>query len=159
MLKTLLLLGVCFVILATGECGLSTLYHRKTTTEQPESTTATASDRVSAAYYKSNNVPKVDEGCSITFECKKKLKAAENPKPCVKFCVKFIECENGKKTNGAPGQCVELNEEMVSQEYNDCKKDKEEGTSNSHIMQVAMIDFPCQPGYLPDSRGRCREVW
>ncbi|XP_037819359.1 uncharacterized protein LOC119608870 [Lucilia sericata] len=158
MLKIVLLLGVCFVILSTGECGLSNLLHRKTTTEQPEITTIVAKDGVPAGYYKSNNLPQVKEGCEIRFECKKKLKSAETPKPCTKFCVKSIKCEDGTKINGAPGQCIELNEEMVAQEYNDCKKDEEESGA-VNVMKVAMIDFPCQPGYLPDSRGRCREVW
>ncbi|XP_065359531.1 uncharacterized protein LOC135953518 [Calliphora vicina] len=144
-----------------SECGLSTFYHRKTTntTEQPESTTATTSDRLSPAYYKSNNIPEVDEGCSIFYVCRQKLRTVEIPKPCIKFCVKNIECDNGKITNGAPGQCVELNEEMVSHEY----KDELEGTTNPQNLQAAMIlieiNFPCQPGYLPDSRSRCREVW
>ncbi|KAM7361988.1 growth-blocking peptide 3 [Cochliomyia hominivorax] len=170
MLKTFLLLTLCIGLFVMGEgSGLPTLFQRKTTTEQPEqqqiTTTNTPTesgnlDRVPAGYYKVNNLPKVEEkGCKILYECKRKLKAAENPKPCIKFCAKGIECdnENGKrKVAVAPGHCVELNEEMVAHEYNDCKKDE---TSRVNFMQVAMIDFPCQPGYLPDSRGRCREVW
>lgn len=168
MFKTLLLLAVCIGLFANGESsGLSTLLHRKsTTTEQPEQNTAATatatnnSDRLPAGYYKSNNLPKVEEGCKIVYDCKKKLKTAENPRPCVKFCAKAIDCDNEKgkrRIAVAAGQCLELNEEMVAQEYNDCKKD--ESSTLVPFMQVAMIDFPCQPGYLPDSRGRCREVW
>lgn len=169
MFKILLLLAVCIGLFANGESsGLSTLLHRKsTTTEQPEQNTAATatatnnSDRLPAGYYKSNNLPKVEEeGCKIVYDCKKKLKTAENPRPCVKFCAKAIDCDNEKgkrRIAVAAGQCLELNEEMVAQEYNDCKKD--ESSTLVPFMQVAMIDFPCQPGYLPDSRGRCREVW
>uniref|UniRef100_A0A1A9VCK2 Uncharacterized protein n=1 Tax=Glossina austeni TaxID=7395 RepID=A0A1A9VCK2_GLOAU len=107
-------------------------------------------------YYISNNVPKiVDKSCELHFECKKKLKQAEVPKPCLKFCLKYIQCQNGTKVRGSSDQCLELNEQLVAEEYNECAKDG----SYVPIVPVAMIDFPCQPGYLPDSRGRCREVW
>ncbi|KAL9892307.1 uncharacterized protein LOC119641949 [Glossina fuscipes] len=107
-------------------------------------------------YYISNNVPKnIDKNCELHFECKKKLKQAEVPKPCLKFCLKYIQCQNGTKVRGSSDQCLELNEQLVAEEYNDCAKDG----SYVPIVPVAMIDFPCQPGYLPDSRGRCREVW
>ncbi|TMW47637.1 hypothetical protein DOY81_007285, partial [Sarcophaga bullata] len=151
MLKILLCVAMCSAILATAES--ADLLNRVQRTTTNESTT----DNVPAGYYKSNNLPQVEKDCRIRFGCKKKLKAAETPKPCLKFCVTFIECPDGKRTYGVAGQCLELNEELVTQEYNDCKKD--ERTASLYPAPVAMIDFPCQPGYLPDSRGRCREVW
>lgn len=157
MLKIFLCLTICAGLFVTGQSvGILSRLHHTTTTEQPAE--VTTHDKLPNGYYKSNNLPQVEKDCEIRFECKKKLKTAETPKPCVKFCVKYVKCDNSKVIPGVAGQCLELNEEMVAEEYNDCKKD-EQSSNTVHFMPVAMIDFPCQPGYLPDSRGRCREVW
>ncbi|XP_053954003.1 uncharacterized protein LOC128860469 [Anastrepha ludens] len=106
--------------------------------------------------YINNKVPTVDVSCMVRYKCIEKLKGATvPPKPCVKYCVKFIECPNATKIRGTADQCVELDEAAVRRQY---EQDTKSGES-IHVMKVAMIDFPCRPGFLPDDMGRCREVW
>ncbi|XP_061390533.1 uncharacterized protein LOC133325829 [Musca vetustissima] len=108
-----------------------------------------------SGYIIANNVPALEPGCEYHFKCKVKLQNAEVPKPCLKSCVDSLVCNNQKRGIRKGFYCVQFNEELVAQEY------QEEKEANAHVKAspVAMIDFPCQPGYLPDSRGRCREVW
>lgn len=106
------------------------------------------SDRIKL--FLNNNIPEIQKGCTGVYICKKKAKTDSNVKPCLKYCLKKMECDTGT-THGKPDQCVELYEDAVFQDTSN--------TTDVSVMQVNMIDFPCQPGYLPDSRGRCREVW
>lgn len=124
------------------------------------STEATPNENsVKDNYYVQNTIPKdIAKECHIAYECKRKLKQAEVPKPCVKYCVKLVKCPDGRTMSGEPTQCLELNEELVAKEYNEnCRN--ETASVSMDIRPVTMIDFPCQPGYWPDSRGRCREIW
>ncbi|XP_037942233.1 uncharacterized protein LOC119675119 [Teleopsis dalmanni] len=146
------MLKISLLVLCLAACAFTrefNLFNRFTST----TTTTTAKPRL--PLFINNNVPKADIGCTVNFECKKKLKVdPPQPKPCVKYCVKNIVCPNNIKIQGQPNQCAQLNEDLVRQELIESQQSDKVG-----IMQVAMIDFPCQPGYLPDSRGRCREVW
>lgn len=171
MKKTLFIFLCVFSISTFGECGVSlkNIFRHNSTNQSNsieevttnkaivvESSTAEAVKPLPANYFKSNTIPKIEKGCEVQFMCVKKLKQAEVPKPCVKFCIKNIKCKNGTTEKGKADECIELNEELVAKEYNQC----DETTGEVVKMKgVAMIDFPCQPGYLPDSRGRCREVW
>ncbi|XP_073820431.1 growth-blocking peptide 3 [Musca autumnalis] len=124
-----------------------------TTTSVPDTQTTTLAPH-KPGYIIANNIPELEPGCEYQFKCKKKLLNAELPKPCLKTCVDGLTCNQQKKSIRKGFYCVEFNEELVDQEYQ-----AEKAATYHKASPVAMIDFPCQPGYLPDSRGRCREVW
>ncbi|CAD6994395.1 uncharacterized protein LOC101456877 [Ceratitis capitata] len=129
------------------------------TTPVPTTTTETAAAATSERplpIYINNNIPNVDVSCTVRYKCQAKLKGTTvPPRPCIRYCVKFIECPNAPKIHGTAGQCVDLDETKVRQQYEaDQKK-----AGGVRIMEVAMIDFPCRPGFLPDDLGRCREIW
>jgi len=126
---------------------------------EPKVTTTTPKPQ--RQIYINNNLPQVPVDCTAYYVCKKKLKTVPAPSPCVKFCLKRIECPNNQIQRGRPNECVELDEAQVLAENTPTtlRQPISDGTTTEKIMEVAMIDFPCQPGYLPDSRGRCREIW
>lgn len=128
-------------------------------TSTPATTATTNTEAMSTTthrpIYINNNIPNIDVSCMVRYKCTAKLKGiAVTPRPCTKYCVKFIECPNAPKIAGSPGQCVELDEIALRQQYEGATR---KGTVP--LMEVAMIDFPCRPGFLPDDLGRCREVW
>ncbi|XP_017847795.1 uncharacterized protein LOC108603467 [Drosophila busckii] len=145
-------LALCCVQDSSATGLLTRLLHPTTTTTTEATTTTTA-----RPFFINNNLPQLQPQCTATYVCKKKLTHLESPFPCVKYCVRLIECPNNVKTRGKPNQCVELDEQQVLAHYEAEKVSTT--TTEKNIMRVAMIDFPCQPGYLPDSRGRCREIW
>ncbi|EDW80597.1 uncharacterized protein Dwil_GK11480 [Drosophila willistoni] len=152
----LALSAVFFISLAEGGL-LGRLLHRHHSNETEATTTTETS---APPLFINNNLPQVGEGCVAHFSCSKKLTQLPVPHPCVKYCLKRIDCPNNEKMKGKSNQCVELNEAVVLAEHDSNTEDSGSGqTTEKNIMQVAMIDFPCQPGYLPDSRGRCREIW
>ncbi|EDV94685.1 uncharacterized protein LOC6567917 [Drosophila grimshawi] len=156
----LILLTLCAGIwLSAAEGGLlSHILHRGATTS---TTPTTTTEKARRPFYINNNLPHVDPGCIAHYSCGKKLTNVAAPRPCVKYCLKRIDCPNNEKIRGKPNQCVELDETQVLADYESTrtKQPTSDGATTEKIMEVAMIDFPCQPGYLPDSRGRCREIW
>ncbi|XP_005180290.1 uncharacterized protein LOC101899578 [Musca domestica] len=149
MSKTSLVIFLCLAALV----GLAKCDPTATTTSATDTETTTYEPH-KRGYIIGNNVPHLEPGCEYKFKCKVKLQNAEIPKPCLKTCVESWICNKQKKTIRKGFYCVEFNEELVAEEY---KAEKE--AQHVKASPVAMIDFPCQPGYLPDSRGRCREVW
>ncbi|KAH8310674.1 hypothetical protein KR044_002488 [Drosophila immigrans] len=137
---------------------LSRLLHRETTTS---TSTTTAAPR--EEIFSNNHVPEVPAGCVAHFACSKKLTTVASPRPCVKYCLKRIDCPNKPVQRGKPHECVEVDASKLLAESETTTARAATGTGDGptteKIMEVAMIDFPCQPGYLPDSRGRCREIW
>ncbi|KAH8416664.1 hypothetical protein KR222_005023 [Zaprionus bogoriensis] len=157
-MKPLLLLLLLALLCVCGARGglLGRLLHRET----PVETTTPAPPPL----FINNNLPAVEPGCTAHYSCSKKLTSVPAPRPCVKYCLKRIECPNNVKLRGKPNQCVELDEtQVLAQLAEDASgggaTGGTSGATTEKIMEVAMIDFPCQPGYLPDSRGRCREIW
>ncbi|KAH8284327.1 hypothetical protein KR018_010541 [Drosophila ironensis] len=137
---------------------LGRLLHRDSTS----STTTTTTPAPRRPFFINNNVPEIAEGCQAHFTCNKKLTQVPAPRPCLKYCLKLVACPNNQKTKAKPNQCVELDEPQVLAAYEAATTPKPSATGEpvtEHFMEVAMIDFPCQPGYLPDHRGRCREIW
>ncbi|EDW16861.1 uncharacterized protein LOC6575388 [Drosophila mojavensis] len=157
MKSLLILLALCAgCLLCNGEGLLSRLLHRdasKTTT------TTTTTEKSIKQLYINNNLPQLEPQCIGHYACSKKLTNVPAPRPCVKYCLKRIECPNQKVIRGKPNQCVELDESQVLADYEATTVRPSSAATTEKIMEVAMIDFPCQPGYLPDSRGRCREIW
>ncbi|KAH8384106.1 hypothetical protein KR009_012155 [Drosophila setifemur] len=130
-----------------------------TTTTTTTSTTTTTTEEPHRPLFINNNVPTIEEGCTAHFTCNKKLTQVAAPRPCLKYCLKMVECP-GQKNRAKPNQCVELDEQLVLEAYESSTVRPVPGQPvTEKIMEVAMIDFPCQPGYLPDHRGRCREIW
>ncbi|XP_030569162.1 uncharacterized protein LOC115768634 [Drosophila novamexicana] len=154
----LFVLGLCTgVLLSAAEGNLLTrLLHRDT-----KSSTTSTTEKTGNQLYINNNLPIVEAQCTAHYACSKKLTNVAAPRPCVKYCLKRIECPNNQVIRGKPNQCVELDETQVLADYEatTTKPSSYDGATTEKIMEVAMIDFPCQPGYLPDSRGRCREIW
>ncbi|KAH8358865.1 hypothetical protein KR093_002960 [Drosophila rubida] len=110
--------------------------------------------------FTNNHVPAVPEGCTAHFACSKKLTTVPNPRPCIKYCLKRIECPDKPVQRGKPHECVEVAVPSDDDTAATTPSTRTGGVATTEkIMEVAMIDFPCQPGYLPDSRGRCREIW
>lgn len=134
---------------------LGRIFHRESTT------TTTTTEEPRRPFFINNNVPEIAEGCKAHYTCNKKLTQVPAPRPCLKYCLKMVECPNNQKTRAKPNQCVELDEQQVlaSYEASTTVKPISGQPVTEKIMEVAMIDFPCQPGYLPDHRGRCREIW
>ncbi|XP_055849504.1 uncharacterized protein LOC129914335 [Episyrphus balteatus] len=136
------------------EFSYSTIRRHQVTT-----TTTTATPESSNKHlWIENTIPKLPNDCKKSFLCKKKVKHGDGIiKPCIKYCVKDIECPPntiGKPETIQPDWCILLDQNLLDE------FDKPETTSaGHHVMPVNMIDFPCQEGYLPDFRGRCREVW
>lgn len=151
-----LLLLLLLLVAAVQATLLGRLLHRESQT-----TTTTSTEKPQQPLFIHNNLPPVEPGCTAHYSCSKKLKSVAAPRPCVKYCLKRIECPGNVIVRGLPSQCVELDETLVLQEIeaNAKAKSSSDGATTEKIMEVAMIDFPCQPGYLPDSRGRCREIW
>ncbi|XP_034485457.1 uncharacterized protein LOC117790221 [Drosophila innubila] len=160
-MKLLLIIVVLFgaAVVVSGAEGsiLSRLLHR----ESKVTTTTTPEPRRQLFIH--NNVPPVPAGCTAHFSCSKKLATGTPPFPCVKYCLKRIECPNNQIQRGKHNECVQLDEEQVLAESAITQPTPtaaaSDGATTENIMMVAMIDFPCQPGYLPDSRGRCRVIW
>ncbi|XP_017052346.1 uncharacterized protein LOC108095686 [Drosophila ficusphila] len=153
------LVALLAALLVTAVRGglLGRIFHRDSTTT---TTTTTTTEEPRRPFFINNNIPAVDEGCEAHFICKKKLTQVPVPRPCLKYCLKRIDCPNNVKTMGKPNQCVELDEQQVLEAYESSTVQPIAGQPvTEKIMEVAMIDFPCQPGYLPDHRGRCREIW
>uniref|UniRef100_A0A1I8NM61 Uncharacterized protein n=1 Tax=Stomoxys calcitrans TaxID=35570 RepID=A0A1I8NM61_STOCA len=149
MLKTYLAIFLFVGLLASlGYCETTT-----TTTQSSNAVEEEESARFPDGYIVSKNLPELEPGCSLSFKCKRKLQNAEQPKPCVQTCVDSLVCNHQKRPIQKYFYCVNFNEELVAQEHDIAISKQKKGG------KVAMIDFPCQPGYLPDSRGRCREVW
>lgn len=152
-----LLLLLLPLLVATVQANLlSRLFHRDS-----QVTTSTTTEKPQQPLFIHNTLPPVEPGCTAHYSCSKKLKSVAAPRPCVKYCLKRIECPGNVIVRGLASQCVELDEALVLQEI-EAKANQspsEQGATTEKIMEVAMIDFPCQPGYLPDSRGRCREIW
>ncbi|XP_014101504.2 uncharacterized protein Gbp3 [Bactrocera oleae] len=150
-------LGILLCLLAGDKPALALRINVRTTT--PE-TTATNTEATSTSSYRPivihNNIPNIDASCMVRYKCTAKLKGVTvAPRPCTKYCVKFVECPNATKVAGSPGECFELDEAALRQQYEGATKKG----STVPLMEVAMIDFPCRPGFLPDDLGRCREVW
>ncbi|KAH8251844.1 hypothetical protein KR038_009401 [Drosophila bunnanda] len=153
----LLLLLVALLVTAVQGGLLGKLFHRESTTP---STTTTTTEEPRRPFFVNNNVPTIAAGCQAHFTCSKKLTQVPAPRPCLKYCLKLVECPGNQKTRGQPNQCVELDEQQVREAYEAALVPPVAGQPvTEKIMEVAMIDFPCQPGYLPDHRGRCREIW
>lgn len=155
-MKSKALILICILAaFATVECGvLKKLFHHET----PSTTTVAPQPSI----FFNNNLPKIEKGCTATYNCarKKAVLPQATTKACLQYCLKHTTCGNSPAVNGKDNECVELNEEMVRKEHEQNSILEQVGSSPSvSVMRVAMIDFPCQPGYLPDSRGRCREVW
>ncbi|XP_062125225.1 uncharacterized protein LOC133838219 [Drosophila sulfurigaster albostrigata] len=147
--------GVAAVVNASPNSLLSRLLHRQTTTT---TTTTTAAPR--QEIFTNNNVPEVPAGCIAHYACSKKLTTVPNPRPCLKYCLKRIECPDKPVQRGKANECVEVDATKVLADYESTTVSSNDvDATTQKIMEVAMIDFPCQPGYLPDSRGRCREIW
>ncbi|XP_075146272.1 growth-blocking peptide 3 [Haematobia irritans] len=140
----LLVILFASLLMAIAKCDSTTT---ETTSESEEET------KFQEGYIIANNLPPLEEGCSFVFKCRRKLQNAEQPKPCLQTCVDVLECNNQKRSIRKGFYCLTFNEELVGQEHQEAINKAKKGG------KVAMIDFPCQPGYLPDSRGRCREVW
>lgn len=151
-----LLLLFLVLVAATQASLLGRLLHRDSSTT---STTSTTTEEPRQPLFIHNNLPPVEPGCTAHYSCSKKLKSVAAPRPCVKYCLKRIECPGNVIVRGLPSQCVELDETLVLRDIEASSKSTSDGATTEKIMEVAMIDFPCQPGYLPDSRGRCREIW
>ena len=118
-----------------------------------------ATESAQQSLFLNNNVPKIEDGCVGHYKCERKLKSVKTPpRPCVKYCLRYVECSGAAKVKRSGRECVELNETLLEQEESQSGGPLQNRTQLP-IMPVALIDFPCQPGYLPDSRGRCREVW
>ncbi|XP_039970278.1 uncharacterized protein LOC120782198 [Bactrocera tryoni] len=152
-----LALGILFCLLAADKFALALRINVRTTT--PATTTANTEATSTPSYRPiiiNNNIPNIDASCMVRYKCTAKLKGVTvAPRPCTKYCVKFIECPNAAKVAGSAGQCFELDEAALRQKYEGATKQG----STVPLMEVAMIDFPCRPGFLPDDLGRCREVW
>ncbi|XP_043654628.1 uncharacterized protein LOC122620986 [Drosophila teissieri] len=134
---------------------LGRIFHKESTT-----TTTTTTEEPRRPFFINNNVPVIPQDCSAQFKCKKKLADVPAPRPCVKYCLHRISCPNDQNTLGTPNQCVDLDEQQVHAALVAATASPGDGSATTEKpMMVAMIDFPCQPGYLPDHRGRCREIW
>ncbi|KAM8707064.1 hypothetical protein ACLKA7_011207 [Drosophila subpalustris] len=146
------------VSVGEGSTLLNRLFHRES---KATTTTTTTTPEPQRQIFVQNNVPHVAAGCTAHFTCKKKLTALAAPHPCVKYCLNRVECPNNQIQRGKPSECVLLDEAQVQADFTATHPTDggDGGPTTEKIMQVAMIDFPCQPGYLPDSRGRCREIW
>ncbi|XP_017002981.2 uncharacterized protein Gbp3 [Drosophila takahashii] len=139
---------------------LGKIFHRESTTSTSTSTTTTTTtEEPRRPFFLNNNVPAIEEGCEGQFKCKKKLTQVPAPRPCLKYCLHRVTCPNNQTTTAKPNQCVDLDEQQVLAAYQAPTEPPVAGKPAVSTMMVAMIDFPCQPGYLPDHRGRCREIW
>jgi len=138
---------------------LGRIFHRESTSTTT-STTTTTTEEPRRPFYINNNIPEIPKDCVAQFKCKKKLANVQAPKPCVKYCLHRITCPNNQTSAVQPNQCVDLDEQQVLAAHEANTEPPVAGqTTTEKTMMVAMIDFPCQPGYLPDHRGRCREIW
>lgn len=115
------------------------------------------------SYIISSTVPKdLPEHCFYNYTCKKRYKISENNRECVKFCVAGITCQPTESRNYMEKWCTEIEPTFFFEVLNYTESTTtptNEPDDKKKVSQVNMIDFPCQPGYLPDRRGRCREVW
>ncbi|XP_055906909.1 uncharacterized protein LOC129942120 [Eupeodes corollae] len=149
-----IILFVCFFTITFIELSSSEI--RQT----PATTTKTTDSK---SLWIENRIPKPPSGCKNVFICKKKLKhsfANQTIKPCIKYCVRSFSCPDdfvGKTDPIDPDWCVLLDQNQLEDFETAAPPARSDGKTN--IVQVNMIDFPCQEGYLPDFRGRCREVW
>uniref|UniRef100_A0A034WLW5 Uncharacterized protein n=1 Tax=Bactrocera dorsalis TaxID=27457 RepID=A0A034WLW5_BACDO len=152
-----LTLGILLCLLAADKSALALRINVRTTTQATTTANTEATSTPSSRpIIINNNVPNIDASCMVRYKCTAKLKGVTvAPRPCTKYCVKFIECPNAAKVAGSAGQCFELDEAALRQKYEGATKQG----STVPLMEVAMIDFPCRPGFLPDDLGRCREVW
>lgn len=138
---------------------LGRIFHRESTSTTT-STTTTTTEEPRRPFFINNNIPEIPKDCVAQFKCKKKLANVQAPKPCVKYCLHRITCPNNQTSPVQPNQCVDLDEQQVLAAHEANTEPPVAGqTTTEKTMMVAMIDFPCQPGYLPDHRGRCREIW
>ena len=123
--------------------------------------TSKEGDLLKKSYIVSDNVPKnLSSHCMYRFVCKKKAKAStsQEPRECVKFCVAGVECNPSDTVNYDRRWCTEIDPSFLS-EVDEVITSTANTDQKLNVSQVNMIDFPCQPGYLPDRRGRCREIW
>ncbi|XP_011178225.2 uncharacterized protein LOC105209507 [Zeugodacus cucurbitae] len=156
-----LTLGILLCLLVTYKpaAALRINIGRTTTPAAAAATTTNIVESSTPAYrpiYINNNIPNIDASCIVRYKCAAKLKGVNvSPRPCTKYCVKFIECPNVEKVAGSPGHCFELDADALRQHYENLSR----RGGIVPLMEVAMIDFPCRPGFLPDDLGRCREVW
>lgn len=131
------------------------------TSKEEHSTTASKK-----SYIVSSTVPKdLPEHCVYNYVCKKKSKITDS-KECVKFCVAAVTCDPPESRYHNSSWCTEIHADYFFEVLNYSRTTTTPASVQSiaedtkkGVMQVNMIDFPCQPGYLPDRRGRCREVW
>ncbi|XP_016990084.2 uncharacterized protein LOC108052244 [Drosophila rhopaloa] len=161
-MKKFLVAFLAVLLVTVAQAGLlAKIFHRESPSTSTTSTTTTTTEEPRQSLFINNNVPAIGEGCEAHFTCKKKLTQVPVPRPCLKYCLKRIDCPNNQKTLGRPNQCVELDEQQVLAALEASKVPPVAGqpVTEVNMMEVAMIDFPCQPGYLPDHRGRCREIW
>ncbi|EDV54075.1 uncharacterized protein LOC6554894 [Drosophila erecta] len=156
-MKQLLVAVLAALLVAAVQGGLlGRIFHRGS--NETTTTTTTTTEAPRRPFFINNNVPAIPTGCEAQFKCKKKLADVPAPRPCVKYCLQRISCPNGQNTFGTATQCVDLDEQQVKAAHEASTASPGAATTEKPMM-VAMIDFPCQPGYLPDHRGRCREIW
>ncbi|XP_017082571.1 uncharacterized protein LOC108115574 [Drosophila eugracilis] len=161
-MKRFLLALLAALLVAAVQGGiLGRIFHRDSTSTTTTTTTTTTTEEPRRPFFINNNVPAIEEGCVAQFKCKKKLTQVPVPRPCVKYCLHRITCPNNQTTTAKPNQCVDLDEQQVLEAYHSSTEPPSPAGQavTEKVMMVAMIDFPCQPGYLPDHRGRCREIW
>lgn len=133
------------------------------TSKEEHSTTASKK-----SYIISNTVPQdLPAHCNYSYACKKRPKISEGVKECVKFCVAAVVCKPHENRAYKNTWCTEIHQDYFFEILNYSRTTTTpspliqiiEAETKKNVMQVNMIDFPCQPGYLPDRRGRCREIW
>lgn len=116
------------------------------------------------SYIISSTVPKdLPEHCVYNYACKKKTKDIGEFKECLRFCVAGITCKPAESRHYEPKWCIEIDRDYYFEVLNLSRTTTTPAPADQdttkQAMQVNMIDFPCQPGYLPDRRGTCREIW
>ncbi|KAL5284997.1 hypothetical protein ACFFRR_006994 [Megaselia abdita] len=131
------------------------------TSKEEHSTTASKK-----SYIIADTVPKdLPEHCVYNYVCKKKSKITNDEKECVKFCVAGVTCKPHESHSYKTSWCTEIHHDYFFEVLNFSLTTTTPAPTSiaqeikKNVMQVNMIDFPCQPGYLPDRRGRCREIW
>lgn len=133
------------------------------TSKEEHSTTASKK-----SYIISSTIPKdLPEHCVYNYVCRKKPKITDDVKECVKFCVAGVTCKPTESRAYKTSWCTEIHHDYYFDVLGYSRTTTTpspvmqgiEADIKKNVMQVNMIDFPCQPGYLPDRRGRCREVW
>ncbi|XP_055381425.1 uncharacterized protein LOC129612007 [Condylostylus longicornis] len=95
--------------------------------------------------------------CSPHYTCRKKTSITKNEKICILYVMMYIDC-GGEPIQVHPkdwSRTIDINK--ITIEENDLSETK--NGEKFKQAPVHMVDFPCQPNYLPDRRGICREVW